>query len=219
MPPAGRPRTFDRDQALKKAMLVFWNKGFEGTTMADLIEAIGMKAPSVYAAFGNKDALFREAVELYRSRVEQGPLRALHASTNIIEALENSLNESVNLVSGPEAVSCLIMTAAINCAPEHQEHVELLRNLREGYKEALKKRFAQAIADDQLAADADPEELAEFYFGIIHALALRSKDGSTKLELKSSCKFALEALKSMLRDTQQRPEPPALQGNIEEISG
>lgn len=64
MPPAGRPRTFDRGEALKKAMMVFWEKGFEGATMAELIAVIGMKAPSVYAAFGNKDALFREVVEL-----------------------------------------------------------------------------------------------------------------------------------------------------------
>lgn len=205
MPPAGRPRTFDREEALKKAMLVFWEKGFEGTTMADLIAAIGMKAPSVYAAFGNKDALFREAVELYKGQVEQGPLKALHESTYILDALENSLTESVKMLSGPEASSCLIMAGAINCAPEHQEHVQHLRNLRAGYKGELKKRFAQAIEDGQLIEGTDPDELAEFYFGFIHGLALRAKDGSTKKELQSSCKFALEALKSVLRDSPSKP--------------
>jgi AcrR family transcriptional regulator len=200
MPPAGRPRTFDREEALRKAMLVFWEKGFEGTTMADLIAAIGMKAPSVYAAFGNKDALFREAVELYKGEVEQGPLKALNASPFILEALESSLAEGVNMLSGSEASSCLIMAGAINCAPEHQEHVLHLRNLRAGYKKALRKRFAQAIEDGQLIEGADADELAEFYFAIIHGLALRAKDGSTKKELQTSCKFALEALKSVLRD-------------------
>jgi len=201
MPPAGRPRTFDREEALKKAMLIFWEKGFEGTTMADLIAAIGMKAPSVYAAFGNKDALFREAVELYKGQVEQGPLKALSESTSILDALASSLNESVKMLSGPEASSCLIMAGAINCAPEHQEHVQHLRNLRAGYKGALRKRFAQAIEDGQLLEGTDPDELAEFYFGFIHGLALRAKDGSTKKELQSSCKFALKALKSVLRDS------------------
>ena len=200
MPPAGRPRTFDREEALKKAMLVFWEKGFEGTTMADLIAAIGMKAPSVYAAFGNKDALFREAVELYLGQVEQGPLKALSASTSILDALESSLSESVKMLSGSEASSCLIMAGAINCAPEHQEHVQHLRNLRSLYKEALKARFEQALEDGQLIEGAQPDALAEFYFGFIHGLALRAKDGSTKKELHSSCKFALEALRSVLRD-------------------
>ena len=201
MPPAGRPRTFDRE----KAMLVFWEKGFEGTTMADLIAAIGMKAPSVYAAFGNKDALFRETVELYKGQVEQGPLKALSESISILDALESSLSESVKMLSGPEASSCLIMAGAINCAPEHQEHVQHLRDLRAGYKGALRKRFAQAIEDGQLIEGTDPDDLAEFYFGFIHGLALRAKDGSTKKELQSSCKFALQALKSVLRNSNAKP--------------
>ena len=205
MPPAGRPRTFDRAEALKKAMLVFWEKGFEGTTMADLIAAIGMKAPSVYAAFGNKDALFREAVELYKGQVEQGPLKALSESTSILDALESSLSESVKMLSGPEASSCLIMAGAINCAPEHQEHVQHLRDLRSGYKGALRKRFVQAIEDGQLNEGTDPDELAEFYFGFIHGLALRAKDGSTKKQLQSSCKFALQVLKSVLRNSTAKP--------------
>lgn len=201
MPPAGRPRTFDREEALQKAMMVFWEKGYEGTSMADLIESIGMKAPSIYAAFGNKDALFREAVELYKGQVEQGPLKALNHSTYIVEALENSLNESVNMLSGNKVSGCLIMGGAINCAPEHQEHVEHLRNMRSKYKQALKRRFAQAVKDKQLIESADPEELAEFYFGFIHGLALRASDGSTQKELKSSCKLALEVLKSLLSNS------------------
>jgi len=201
MCPAGRPRTFDREEALKKAMMVFWKKGFEGTTMADLIAAIGMKAPSVYAAFGNKDALFREAVELYKNKVEQGPLKVLNKTRSIVKALENSLNENVEMFSGPEASSCLIMAGAINTAPEHQEHVQHLKNLRSLYKEALKDRFKQAIEDGQLIEGAQPDALAEFYFGFIHGLALRAKDGSTKKELHASCKFALEALRSVLRDS------------------
>lgn len=205
MSPAGRPRTFDREEALKKAMLIFWQKGFEGTTMADLIAAIGMKAPSVYAAFGNKDALFREAVELYKSQIEQGPFKALSESASILNAIENSLSESVRMISGPEASSCLIMAGAINCAPEHQEHVQYLRDLRAGYKETLRERFAQAIEDGQLLEGTDADDLAEFYFGFIHGLALRAKDGSTKKELQSSCKFALQILKSVLRNSTAKP--------------
>ena len=199
MPPAGRPRTFDRDEALKKAMYVFWEKGYEGTSMADLIESIGMKAPSIYAAFGNKDALFREAVELYKGQVEQGPLKALNVSAHIQEALESCLNESVKMLKGGKVSGCLIMGGAINCAPEHQEHVEHLRDIRGKYKQALKRRFALAVKDGQLNETAEPEELAEFYFGFIHGLALRANDGSSQKELQSSCKLALNVLKALLR--------------------
>ena len=97
------------------------------------------------------------------------------------------------------------MAGAINCAPEHQEHVQHLRDLRAGYKGALRKTFAQAIEGGQLIEGTDPDDLAEFYFGFIHGLALRAKDGSTKKELQSSCKFALQVLKSVLRDSTAKP--------------
>ena len=198
MPPAGRPRTFDRDEALKKAMYVFWDKGYEGTSMADLIESIGMKAPSIYAAFGNKDALFRESVELYIEQVEEGPLKALNSSNYILEALNGSLNESVKMLSEGKVSGCLVMGGAINCSPEHHEHVEYLRKIRGKYKQALKKRFVQAFEDGQLTENANPEDLAEFYLGFIHGLALRASDGSKQKELQSSCKLALCVLKSVL---------------------
>lgn len=200
MAPAGRPRTFDRDQALKKAMLVFWEKGYEGTTMSDLIETIGMKAPSVYAAFGNKDKLFIEAIELYSDLVKRGPLNALNESKDIFESIKNSLTANVELFKGSDKPSsCLIMTAAINCAPEHMHHVERLKDLRTRYKGALASRFKLAAADNQLISDADPISLAEFFTTFIHGMALRAKDGSSEKELQASCELALAALKPVLR--------------------
>lgn len=200
MPPAGRPRTFDRDQALKKAMQVFWEKGYEGTTMSDLITAIGMKAPSVYAAFGNKDALFNKVVELYGEMVNEGPLQALNHNKNIFDAIKNSLRANVELFTSLEKpTGCLIMTAAINCAPEQNAHVENLRNLRETYKDAIEARFKLAVADGQLIADANPSVLAEFYTTFVHGLAMRAKDGSGENELQASCDLALEPLKSFLK--------------------
>lgn len=201
MSPAGRPRTFDRDEALKKAMMVFWEKGFEGTTMADLVAAIGMKAPSVYAAFGNKDALFREVVDIYKNKVEQGPLKVLNDIPAVYAALEQSLRDNVEMFSGPNAPSCLIMAGAINCAPEHQEQVDYLMGLRAQYKEILKARFDRALAEGQLVEETNTNALAEFYFGFIHGIALRARDGSSKAELLTSTEFALQALKLSLKSS------------------
>lgn len=200
MASAGRPRTFDRDEALRKAMLVFWKKGYEGTTMADLVHTIGMKAPSVYAAFGNKDALFNEVVELYCDIVQSGPLKALNEHESVYKAVESSLKRSVEMFS---TSSCLVMTAAINCAPENSSHVENLKKLRTAYREAFAARFRRAVADNQLVEGASPEALAEFYTTFVQGMALRARDGSSKAELQTSSAYALNTIKSVLKqDTQ-----------------
>jgi AcrR family transcriptional regulator len=199
MAPAGRPRTFDRDEALKKAMLVFWDKGFEGTTMSDLIAAIGTQAPSVYAAFGNKDALFGEVVALYTGMFHAGPLRALNTPSDIYAAIEACLKAHIDMFTSQEsASSCLLLTAANNCSPEHQQHVVNLRNIRGAYKGALQARFNKAVEDGQLVAGASPQSLTEFYATCIQGLAMRAKDGASKQELLGSSEYALQILKPLL---------------------
>jgi len=200
MPPAGRPRTFDRDEALKKAMLVFWEKGYEGTTMSDLISTIGMKAPSVYAAFGNKDALFNEVLGLYNGIVKEGPLKALHENAHILEAIKQSMHENISIFTSPNnPSSCLVMTAAINCTPENTRHVEKLKDVRADYKGAIKARLSKAAEEGQLVEAANIESLAEFYTTFIHGLAMRARDGSTNSELSASCEYALLPLKAALK--------------------
>lgn len=201
MASAGRPRTFDRDEALKKAMLLFWEKGYEGTTMADLINAVGMKAPSVYAAFGNKDQLFNEVVQLYASSISNGPLRILNETSGVDDAFENLFAENIrSFTNGGNPTSCLIMTAAINCAPEHSKHVETLKHLRSIYKDAFKARLMRAIEQQQINPDANPVALAEFYATFAHGLALRARDGANKSELETSCELALQVLKVVLKN-------------------
>lgn len=196
MASAGRPRTFDTEQALIKAMHVFWEKGYEGTTMADLIDSIGMKAPSIYAAFGNKDALFREVVQCYLPIVTTSQLGALNNSPNIYAAVENALKECVGLFTGKDNPhTCLIMTAAINAAPEHAEHVETLKNLREEYKSVWKKRFEMAKTEQQLVPDADPTALADYFTTLIQGMAIKAKDGASLTSLESTVALALNTLK------------------------
>jgi AcrR family transcriptional regulator len=195
MATVGRPRSFDKDEALKKAMYVFWEKGYEGTTMADLIQSIGMKAPSIYAAFGNKDAIFKEVVQSYLPIVVDGQLKVLNSSPKIYDAVEATLNACVNLYTGEDnPPSCLVMTAAINTAPEHQEHILSLRVLRDKYKDAWQARFEQAEYDQQLADDANPSELAEYFTTLIQGMTIKAKDGANKEELTSTSKLALKTL-------------------------
>lgn len=196
MATAGRPRSFDKDDALQKAMYVFWEKGYEGTTMADLIQSIGMKAPSIYAAFGNKDAIFKEVVKSYLPIVVEGQLAALNSSSEIYEAVEATLKACVNLYTAEDNPhTCLIMTAAINTAPGHEEHIETLRSLRDKYKSAWEKRFEQAKCDKQLVVDANPSELAEYFTTLIQGMTIKAKDGTSKDSLASTVKLALQVLR------------------------
>ena len=203
MATAGRPRSFDKDDALKKAMYVFWEKGYEGTTMADLIQSIGMKAPSIYAAFGNKDAIFKEVVKSYLPIVVEGQLAALNSSSEIYEAVEATLRACVNLYTAEDNPhTCLIMTAAINTAPEHEEHIETLRNLREKYKTAWEKRFERGRLDEQLVTEARPSELAEYFTTLIQGMTVKAKDGASKEELTSTSKLALKTLTQFINHKQ-----------------
>lgn len=195
MASAGRPRTFDRDDALTKAMHVFWEKGYEGTTMADLTESIGMKAPSIYAAFGNKDAMFKEVISHYLPIVVNGQLSALKNTANIHEAVQNALDECVCLLTNKDTPqTCLIMTAAINASPEHQEHVESLKNLRIDYKKAWQARFELAKQAGQLTHEQEPNALAEYFVTVVQGMAMRAKDGASTEDLTKTSAMAIKIL-------------------------
>lgn len=196
MATVGRPRSFDKEEALKKAMHVFWEKGYEGTSMADLIESIGMKAPSLYAAFGNKDAIFKEVVQKYLPIVVNGQLATLNNTSDIVEAVENTLKECVRLFTSPDNPhTCLIMTAAINASPEHQDHVVSLRAMREDYRNAWVQRFERAEQERQLRGQLSPQQLADFYVTLIQGMSLRAKDGANKQDLTRTAEIALQILK------------------------
>lgn len=196
MATVGRPRSFDKEEALKKAMHVFWEKGYEGTSMADLTESIGMKAPSLYAAFGNKDAIFKEVVQKYLPIVVNGQLATLNNTSDIVEAVENTLKECVRLFTSPDNPhTCLIMTAAINASPEHQDHVVSLRAMREDYRNAWVKRFEIAEKERQLTGQLSPQQLADFYVTLIQGMSLRAKDGANKEDLTRTAEIALQILK------------------------
>lgn len=196
---AGRPRTFDKEVALTKAMHVFWEKGFEGTTMADLVQAIGMKAPSLYAAFGNKDALFSAVVSHYLPIITNGQLAALNNTSHIAEAVDKTLAECVKLFTSQDnPQSCLIMTAAINTAPEHSAHVAELQALRKVYQAAWVGRFEKAKADHQLIEDTDAVALAEYFTTVILGMALRAKDSASQAELSKTAALSSQVLVAFL---------------------
>ncbi len=199
MAAVGRPRTFDKDQALSKAMLVFWEKGYEGTTMSDLVDAIGMKPPSIYAAFGNKDALFTEVVAHYLPIIVNGQLNVLSNTPNIKTAVAKTMDAAVHLfASDDNPHTCLIMTAAINTSPDHLSHVATLKNLRSNYRKTWATRFEQAKADQQITEAADPNALASYFATLVQGMALSARDGASKNDLMQTAAIAQGVLASFL---------------------
>lgn len=201
----GRPRSFDRDQALQQAMQVFWSKGYEGTTMADLTEAIGVKAPSLYAAFGDKDALFREVVEVYSRTVSAEPLRLLQAGKGIRADLQAMLRASVRMYSGkttvpglPAGKGCMVVISAINCAPENSQHSDALSQRRQKRRNEIRARLLQAQREGEIRADADVTALGDFYTSFLNGLALGARDGVSTARLAATLAPAMLPLEQVL---------------------
>lgn len=204
MAPAGRPRSFDKALALRNAMYVFWAKGYEGTTMSDLVEAIGVKGPSVYAAFGNKDSIFVEAVKEYSDMMLSGPLKALTEEPDIYQAIKKLLEANLEFfMNSANPRGCLIMTSAINATPEHTDLVNFVRTYRDDYKERLVKRFELALHEQQIRKDSSPSDLAEYYLMVIHGMALRARDGSALKQLSKVIQISLCGLRDHLETGEQ----------------
>lgn len=201
----GRPRSFDREQALHQALQLFWSKGFEGTTLADLTETIGVKAPSLYAAFGDKDALFREAVELYSRTISAEPLRLLQAGKGIREDLYAMLRASVRMYSGkttvpgmPAGKGCMVVIAAINCSSENSELTDALSQRRHKRRNEIRARLLQAQREGEIRADADVTALGDFYTSFLNGMALGARDGVSNARLAATLEHAMLPLENVL---------------------
>ncbi|HEY8545062.1 MAG TPA: TetR/AcrR family transcriptional regulator [Acidimicrobiales bacterium] len=181
MAPRGRPRSFDRDVALRRAMEVFWEHGYEGTSIADLTTAMGINAPSLYAVFGSKADLFREAVDLY-NRTEGGAgYRALHEEPTARAAVERLLRGNAAAFSDPATPwGCMVVLAATNTSPANDDVRAFLADLRRADQAALRDRLARGVADGDLPAGTDVDALAAFYAAVLNGLAVQARDGAPR---------------------------------------
>lgn len=196
----GRPRAFDRDQALGKAMQVFWAQGYEGASMGELTEAMGINKPSLYAAFGCKEALFREAVQYYNS-VECAALNhAMETEPTARAAIEAVLRINAGTyASSGTPPGCMVVLASMLGSQENAEVRGFLATMRKQGQLGLAQRIERGIRDKDVPAKADAAKLAAYYTTVIHGLSIQALDGAPARELQSIVDCAMASWDALVR--------------------
>jgi AcrR family transcriptional regulator len=185
----GRPRSFDRDLALERAMEVFWRQGYEPTSMTDLTRAIGINPPSLYAAFGDKERLFLEAVERYHSGV--GSREALLARAPTARTAVERLLRRTALGLSARRRGCMLVTSTMNCsAPRVQA---ALAAYRASVESSVRKRIERGVREGELPAGTDAAALAKFYETVVQGLSSQARDGATRRSLLAVVAAAMRA--------------------------
>ena len=190
----GRPRGFDRDVALEAAMFLFWRKGFAATSMSDLCDAMGISSPSLYAAFGSKEALYLEALEYYARTIGPPVWDKLAEGATARAGIENLLiawTESLPKSRATPA-GCMALLAAVG-DEWPATIVRVVKKVRLEMLGTLRSRLETAVAKGELTASTDIDGLSRFYLSVFQGMAVQAKDGATSAELRSVAAAAMAA--------------------------
>lgn len=191
----GRPRTFDRQAALEKALGVFWRRGYEPATMTELCGAMEINPPSLYAAFGNKAQLFMEAVKHYEDVYWDATWVEMGDSADIRVGMSDFFRNAARILTSQEVpCGCMVILGATNVSPEAQEVNDALRQLRKEGKDFILARLKRAAAEGQLVPETDLVGLASTLNTILEGMSLQARDGMTRSELERIAKTAMALL-------------------------
>jgi AcrR family transcriptional regulator len=180
----GRPREFDPDQALDRALEVFWRRGYEGASMADLTEAMGITKPSLYAAFGNKEELFRKALDRYVDG-PGGYVQVALAKPTAREVVQHLLYQAADAVTDPDnPPGCLAVQGALCCGEAADTIKQELMARRANGEENLRKRFERAITEGDLPKGSDAADLARYISAIVQGMAVQAAGGVSREQLR-----------------------------------
>jgi AcrR family transcriptional regulator len=190
----GRPIGFDKDAALEAAMMLFWERGYEGTSMADLTQAMGLNPSSIYAAFGDKHALFQLAVKRYLEMRAQYAGKALEAPTleKVIRALFDSTIAFLTTPGHPP--TCMTLAGAVGCSVDAKPARDLMTEIRKQNEAAMRKRLLKARRNGELPKEIAVDDYTRYLSSILAGLSIQAANGSTKEELKRTAQMALRYL-------------------------
>lgn len=193
----GRPRKLDPKDVLHNAMRLFWQKGYDGTSMNDLVSATGMAKPGLYANFGDKEQLYTKSLDYYFNDLGKPILDDLTGSTDpthvVIKRLLDKIASFVTDKSNP--TGCFVVNSMVECANKPKALEELARRFDHARKKAFITRFTAAKEKGELSDDANPEALAEFFAAQILALAVMGRGGADPESLDQFVNVAMSVLK------------------------
>ncbi|MFP3546554.1 TetR/AcrR family transcriptional regulator [Rhizobium sp. SIMBA_035] len=190
----GRPRVLDRDVGLDIAARLFWERGYEGTSTADLTKAMGINPPTLYSMFGPKEELYRQALDFSIARENSRRLEILESGLPLYEALRLYLYDIADGDTQPDKPpGCMVSTAVLQHAEENASVARMTAALREGSVQNLKTRFDRAVAEGELPEATDTDTLARFYGAVVQGMSAQACDGACNALLKRLIDLALVA--------------------------
>lgn len=190
----GRPRAFDREQALARAMEVFWVKGLESASISDLTAAMGIVSPSLYAAFGSKEALFREAIDLYVQTDGAEIWSCVTDAQTAYGAVEGFLMTTARLFSRPDKPSgCMVVLSALHITEASKAVRAEMADRRKRNESGLVERLARGVEEGEIASSTDLATVARFYITVQQGMSIQARDGATLNALEGIARSALAA--------------------------
>ncbi len=195
----GRPRTFDPDIALRTALDLFWERGYEGTSLSDLAAAMGIASASIYACFGSKEDLFRRVMALYGTTSGEPPRRALREQPTARAAVHEMLRATADEITRPETPHyCMLILAAPTGAIENHAVREFLADLRRDMFTTITDRLARGVTDgDLVVAASSIDAVARYYTTVVQGLSIQARDGATRAELETVITCAMAAWETL----------------------
>ncbi|SHM63360.1 transcriptional regulator, TetR family [Pseudomonas asturiensis] len=196
----GRPRAFDRDQALLHALAVFWKRGYEPASVAELCTAMGIKPPSLYAAFGNKATLFLEAVAHYETLFWDATWERMNDEPDVVRAIGEFFHSSASILTEPEApCGCMVVLAAVNVSQDAGEVTAALKALRQEGRDYLQQRLDRAVEDGQLKPHTNTRLLASALNTLLEGMSLQAQDAASREDLQAIGATAISMLTPSLK--------------------
>ncbi len=185
--------SFNRAEALRKAMLTFWRHGYESTSLSDLTAAMGVTPPSLYAAFGNKKHLFLEAVRLYLSGPVTTEMIIKNAPTAREAAWRLLQGAAISYTGTDTPPGCLLASSAISCSPLAADVQEELAGIRRTIESSLRKKILRAIKKGEMKASGDADGLAGHIMAVIQGMSTLARDGASRKKLMGIAERAMQA--------------------------
>lgn len=180
----GRPKQFDRDLALDRALELFWRHGYDATSLSDLVEVTGAKAPTLYAEFGNKEGMFRAAVERYLSKYTTCTNQLLEQPLPIAEIIDAYVRSSAEVFTDPDMPSgCFMVCASAALASSSDDVAQLLLRKHHAQEASLKACFDRKVQQGELLAKTDTALLAKYVMCTIEGMSVQAREGASRAEL------------------------------------